>query len=46
MDSIKKFWKNFTKTPEQRYLENATDLCDLENRLKKIEFSLNRVRNY
>ncbi len=46
MNSIKKFWANFTKTSEQKYLERATDLCDLENRLKKIEFSLNRVRNY
>lgn len=46
MNSIKKLWANFTKTPEQRYLEKATDLCDLETRLKKIEFSLDRIRNY
>jgi|TARA_B100001057_G_scaffold488088_1_gene571863 hypothetical protein len=46
MNSIKKFWANFTKSPEQKYLEKATDLCDLEKRLKNIEFNLDRVRNY
>lgn len=46
MNSIKKLWANLKKSPEQKYLEKATDLCDLEARLKKIEFNLDRVRNY
>ena len=33
---IKTLWANFTKSPEQKYLEQAVDLVDLEQRLKKL----------
>ena len=33
---LKTIWKNFTKSPEQKYLEQATDLVDLEQRMKKL----------
>ncbi len=39
---LKTIWKNFTKSPEQKYLEQATDLVDLEMRMKKL--SVDRTR--
>jgi hypothetical protein len=39
---IKTLWANFTKSPEQKYLEQAVDLVDLEQRIKKL--SVERMR--
>jgi len=33
---LKTWWTNFNKSPEQKYLEKATDLVDLERRQKVI----------
>ena len=46
---IKTLWANFTKSPEQKYLEQAVDLVDLEQRIKNktqtINFETNRIDN-
>lgn len=35
---IKNWWNEFSKSPEVKYLENATDHHDLELRMKRIQY--------
>jgi hypothetical protein len=37
-NAIGKWWANFTMSAEDRYLSQATDIVDLEGRLKNIMF--------
>lgn len=36
---LKKWWTNFNKSPELKYLEQATDHYDLERRMKNLGHS-------
>lgn len=36
---LSKWWKDFNKSPEQKYLEKATDHYDLELRMKRLSYS-------
>ena len=35
---LSNWWKEFTKSPEIKYLEKATDHYDLELRMKKLNY--------
>jgi len=35
-NKIRKWWTNFTMSAEDRYLSQATDIVDLEGRLREI----------
>lgn len=35
---LSNWWKEFSKSPEQKYLEKATDHYDLELRMKKLSY--------
>lgn len=37
LEIIKKWWTNFNKSSELKYLEASTDHYDLEQRMKRIE---------
>ena len=37
MDKVKRWWKTFRMDPNTRYLSEAVDHVDLEQRLKKLQ---------
>ena len=37
---IKKWYKNFSMTPTEKYLSQATDCSDLERRMKNLEYGV------
>lgn len=41
---IKKWWREFTMSEEERYLHAATDIADLERRMKKLQRGINNFR--
>jgi hypothetical protein len=44
MQFIKNLWINFTKSQQERYLEEAVDCHDFECRLRKVENDLERQK--
>lgn len=38
LQKIINFINNFSKSEEQQYLENSSDICDLENRMKNLKY--------
>ena len=42
IETVKKFitdwWTNFTMSSEERWLGSSRDVCELENRLKNLEY--------
>ena len=43
---IKAWWKNYKMCPDERYLARATDLVDLEQRMKKLNRGLGPMGYY
>lgn len=35
---LKKFWKEFTKTDMERYLEGSQDVYELERRIERMNY--------
>jgi hypothetical protein len=44
--NIKKWWRRREMTERERYLSQASDLCDLERRLKNYEYNKARTWLY
>jgi len=42
---IKLWWKNYRKSPLEKYLAQSTDIVDLENRMRTILYKQNNT-NY
>ena len=47
-NALKKWWKGFCMSSEERYLNEAVDVTDLENRLRSMEYGrcTNRTDRY
>lgn len=46
ISKIKTWWKNYNMTPDEKYLSSATDMVDLEQRMKKLQHGLGPMGYY